>query len=116
MDFKFINTEYLETVSGGDLETIQELINMFRDQVCEVTKEMKVHLMKKDYPALGMITHKIKSSVAIMGMNDLAQMLKDFELQVKEGKNTEQYETYISRFEHETIIAIEELDKYVINR
>ena len=47
--------------------------------------------------ALGLLAHKAKSSVSIMGMNDLAIMLKTFELQAKEDKESGLYESYILR-------------------
>ena len=38
---------------------------------------MKSLLAEKNYNSLGLLAHKAKSSVAIMGMNDLADMLKN---------------------------------------
>lgn len=110
MDYKFINTEYLEMVAGGDSDLLKELIGMFRDQVEEFNSEMNILLEEKNYHALGNLAHKAKSSVAIMGMDNLANMLKNFELQAKEGKSAEKYESYISRFESETRSALKELD------
>jgi HPt (histidine-containing phosphotransfer) domain-containing protein len=115
MDYKFIKTEYLESVTGGDNETIKELVDMFRDQVAEIGLEMRTLLLRNDYHALGMLAHKAKSSVAIMGMNDLANILKTFELQAKESKEINKYEMYISRYEQDTKGAIKELEYYVCN-
>ena len=72
MDYKFINTEYLDSVSGGDSEIIKELVILFKDQSFEIYIEMKKLLAEKNYKSLGLLAHKAKSSVAIMGMNDLA--------------------------------------------
>jgi HPt (histidine-containing phosphotransfer) domain-containing protein len=113
MDYKFIKTEYLESVSGGDSEIILELVTIFKEQVAEFGLEMRTLLLKNDYYALGLLAHKAKSSVAIMGMSDLADMLKTFELQAKEGHEKENYESYISRFERDTKGAAEELEYYV---
>jgi HPt (histidine-containing phosphotransfer) domain-containing protein len=115
VDFKFINPEYIESVSGGDKETIRELVDLFREQAVEFTSEMKTLLGKKDYYSLGLLAHKAKSSVAIIGMADLAVMLKTFELDAKEGRVIENYTGYIARFESETKSAVEELKKYVSN-
>ena len=109
MAYQFIKTEYLETISGGDKEIIRELSSMFREQIVEIAGEMKVCLAKRDYHSLGMLAHKAKSSVAIVGMSDLAIMLKTFESEGKEGKNIENYENYITRFEKETNQAAGEL-------
>ena len=71
---------------------------------------MKSLLASKNYTSLGLLAHKAKSSVAIMGMNELADMLKTFELQAREGKEPQLYESYIERFKNETEEAIKELD------
>jgi HPt (histidine-containing phosphotransfer) domain-containing protein len=116
MDYKYINTEYLEMVAGGDEDLLVELINMFRDQVAEFNSEMKILFREKNYYALGSLAHKAKSSVAIMGMDNLANMLKNFELQAKDGRSTEKYASYISRFESDTKSALEELDTLINNK
>jgi HPt (histidine-containing phosphotransfer) domain-containing protein len=115
MDYKFINTEYLDSVSGGDSEMIREIVSMFREQVVEFYNEMKSFLEQKNYLSLGLLAHKAKSSVAIMGMSDLATMLKTLELQAKEGKEPEKYQSYIDRFRNDTAEAIKELDDLVTN-
>jgi len=115
MTYQFIKTEYLETVSGGDKEIIRELFMIFREQVKEIVIEMNSLLEKGDYHSLSMLAQKAKSSVAIMGMTDLSLMLKTLEAEGKDGKNIENYESYIIRFEKETEIAVKELEDYVTN-
>ena len=41
MEYKFINTEYLDSVSGGDPEIICELVTLFKEQSVEISEEMK---------------------------------------------------------------------------
>jgi HPt (histidine-containing phosphotransfer) domain-containing protein len=113
MNYKFINTEYIVTVSGGDNEIIRELVTMFSDQVLEIADEMRNLLKAGDYYNLGLVAHKAKSSVAIMGMADLAAILKNFELQAKAGESKEMYDSYINRYESDTAGAVKELDEYV---
>lgn len=116
MDYKFINTEYLDSVAGGNTEIIVEIVNMFREQVSEFHKEMLILFNEKKFQTLGLLAHKAKSSVAIMGMNELAIMLKNFELQAKEGIESEKYESYIEKFRNDTVEAIKELDDVIKNR
>ena len=113
MSFEYINTEYLESVSGGDRDIVIELAGMFREQASEMADEMDSLLEKGDYYSLGLLAHKAKSSVAIMGMNELASMLKTFELQAKESKETDKYPQYISRFRQDTNSAVKELDEFI---
>jgi HPt (histidine-containing phosphotransfer) domain-containing protein len=110
MEYKYINTEYLDSVSAGDNSVIIEIIDMFRDQVGEMYNEMKTLLAEKNYHNLGLLAHKAKSSVAIMGMADLAMMLKTFELEAREAKVPEKYESYVDRFRDETSSALKELE------
>jgi len=115
MDYKYINTEYLEMVAGGDTTLLKELVSLFRDQVAEFNHDLKASFEENNYTALGNLAHKAKSSVAIMGMDSLANMLKTFEIQAASGKNSEKYGSYIRRFENETQCALEELDSLVKN-
>ena len=116
MDYKYINVEYLESVSEGDHSIIVELVAIFREQAEEFYKEMLSLNSIKEYYNLGLLAHKAKSSVAIMGMNELALMLKTFELQAKEGKAVEKYESYIERFRNDTGEALKELDNLINNK
>jgi HPt (histidine-containing phosphotransfer) domain-containing protein len=116
MDYKFIKMEYLDSVSGGDPGIINEIVVIFKEQSVEIYNEMKSLLAVKNYTSLGLLAHKAKSSVAIMGMSKLAEMLKTFELQAKEGKESELYGSYIERFFSDSQEAIRELDDLISNR
>jgi HPt (histidine-containing phosphotransfer) domain-containing protein len=115
MSYKFINTEYLDSVAGGDPEITREIVDIFTEQVVEMHKEMEIYLYSKNYTLLGLLAHKAKSSVGIMGMTDLATMLKTLELDAKEGKETDLYESYVLRFKTETEAAVIELDDFIKN-
>jgi len=115
MNYKFINTEYFNSVTGGDPDVSREIISMFREQSVEIHNEMELNFSRKNYPYLGQLAHKAKSSVAIMGMNELAAMLKSFELQAKDGSESELYESYIVRFKSDTDAAVIELEDYLKN-
>jgi HPt (histidine-containing phosphotransfer) domain-containing protein len=116
MDYKFIKTDYLDSVSGGDSEIINEIVAMFKEQSVEIYNEMKSLLAEKNYNSLGLLAHKAKSSVAIMGMNDLADMLKIFELNAKAGKDSHLYESYLTRFKSDTEEAVKELEDLINSR
>lgn len=116
MDYKFINMEYLDSVSGGDTGIIREIVDMFSEQSVEIYNEMKTLLASKEYHSLGLLAHKAKSSVAIMGMEEMALLLKTFELQAKEGKEVHLYDSYIEKFKNDTGEAIKELEDLISNR
>ncbi len=103
---------YLQTMSGGDHDLINEMINIFKVQVNEFSQDFHKHLEQENYIDLGKLAHKAKSSVAIMGMNDLSKKLKELELLTKNGKKTEKYQEYIEYFNAECKLALKELEEY----
>ncbi len=113
MKFKTIDISYLEEVCGSSSELISEMIDIFREQVFEFNNEMKQLYEDKKYYDLGLLAHKAKSSIAIMGMNDLADKLKELELNAKEGIKIETYSDFITDFKNQTEEALKELDTYL---
>ena len=102
---------YLTNMAGGNPEIIKEMIQIFVDQVEEYINEMRKLLDDKDYLSLGKLAHKSKSSVAIMGMNDLASELKTLEILAKEGKEPEKYPSMVENFVSQCKSAIKELNE-----
>jgi HPt (histidine-containing phosphotransfer) domain-containing protein len=101
---------YLKTMSDGDPKFIREMIGLFREQVEEYRVTMPDLLRKKDYENLSKTAHKAKSSVAVMGMQEVADLLKELELLAHEKKEEERYEEMISRFLEQSRMALEELE------
>jgi HPt (histidine-containing phosphotransfer) domain-containing protein len=116
MEYKYINVEYLDSVSGGDPDITKEIVSMFSEQVVEAHDEMLKLNAAGDYHNLGQLAHKVKSSAAIMGMSDLATMLKTFELQAREKREPDRYPAYIERFRAETTAAVAELEDMIRSR
>ncbi len=100
---------YLKTMSGGDSRFINEMIGLFREQMEEYKQQMPELLRKKAYDNLSKMAHKAKSSVAVMGMREVADTLKELEILAQEEKETERYESMIDFFLEQSQLAIEEL-------
>ena len=64
--FTYADLEYLESMSMGSNEMIVEMIDLFIEQIPEFTDGLAAHLSETDFPALGALAHKAKSSVAVM--------------------------------------------------
>jgi HPt (histidine-containing phosphotransfer) domain-containing protein len=108
------NLDYLQTVTGGDTDTMKELILLFIDQVPEFTGNLRKHLEEKKYLDLGKEAHKAKSSVMIMGMNDLGHDLKSLQLATIAGTGVDTYAQHVERFEKECMVAIKELEQALL--
>lgn len=101
---------YLRSMSGGDDKFISEMIELFREQVGEYSQSMPDLLRRKDYRNLSKMAHKAKSSVAVMGMSEVAEMLKELEILAAEEKEAERYGEIIHEFLEQSRLALRELD------
>jgi HPt (histidine-containing phosphotransfer) domain-containing protein len=108
-----IDLTYLESVTDGDKDLIKELIDIFKVQVPEYMEEFTSAFSEKDIVTLGRIAHKAKSTVAIMGLSDLADELRELEEFSREGPFKEEYQKYITNFEIACKDAIQQLDKLI---
>ncbi len=100
---------YLKTMSGGDPAFIREMIDLFREQIEEYEQQMPLLLENKEYSSLSKMAHKAKSSVAVMGMNEVADLLKELEILAHEGREVERYESMVREFLNQSRLALEEL-------
>lgn len=102
---------YLNNMSGGSPEIVKEMIGIFIEQANEYLRDMPKYLDEKDYLSLGKLAHKAKSSISIMGMNDLAADLKTLELLTKDTAEVESYPKFVEKFLSQTKGAITELSE-----
>lgn len=98
-------------MSGGDDKFIAEMIDLFGEQVEEYAELMPDLLRNKKYEDLSKLAHKAKSSVAVMGMNSVADLLKELEKLAIEGTNPELYEGMVNEFLEQSKLAVVELEK-----
>ncbi len=105
---------YLNNMTEGNHELIQEMINIFTNQVDEYIVEINNLYNLQNWNGLSRLAHKAKSSVAIMGMTQLAEMLKEFEINAKDHLHIEKYPEYIHRFTQDCNAACEELNNLTL--
>jgi len=110
-EYNYVDLSYLESMSDGSKDIIVEMIDIFKSQVPEFIQNMNTFLENKDYESLGKEAHKAKSSVAIMGMHEVVEELKNLELNAKEGKSPELYPEIVETFATICQLALEELDE-----
>lgn len=113
MEYTIFNPDYLENITGGDMATMEEIAGIFISQIPEFLTEMDQLLGEEKYYELGLLAHKAKGSVSVMGMDETSRMLKEFELLAKAGEQKEKYEGFIARFRNDTTQVIAEMNDYL---
>lgn len=111
-ELKVTDLSYLNQVSGGETTFIKEMIRIFSEQVPEFISNMEKHLSAGDYIALGKEAHKAKSSVIIVGMNELGTKMKELQVMTEKGENIDKYPEFVSEFKEQCLAAVKELSVY----
>jgi HPt (histidine-containing phosphotransfer) domain-containing protein len=93
-----LDLSYLENMSAGDNNLIKEMIEIFKEQVPEFIAEMNNSIKNNDSKALASIAHKAKSSVAIMGITNLAEELKVLENIASNNERSNEYPVFVDSF------------------
>ena len=104
---------YLEAMTEGDKGLIKELIGIFSTQVEEYATLMHNLLEDQNWTELSKLAHKAKSTVAIMGMRNLAKELKQLEFLASKEEETDSYAAYVDNFTMECKEAVTELQQYI---
>jgi HPt (histidine-containing phosphotransfer) domain-containing protein len=113
--FKHINLDYLDEMSDGSEDLKCDLIGMFIKQVPIFSEQLDRLYENGDFYSLGKLAHKIKSSVAMMGIDELTTDMKLLERFATEGKEVEKFPVFISKFKEISNEAVTELNTILIN-
>jgi HPt (histidine-containing phosphotransfer) domain-containing protein len=92
---------------------MREIIEMFIAQIPEFIENMNASLKNKQYIELGKEAHKAKSSVMVMGLNDLGLQLKELQLLTEQRAGIERYRDYVDDFIRNCNQAKEELEEFL---
>jgi HPt (histidine-containing phosphotransfer) domain-containing protein len=76
---KYINLNYLKSISRGDNGFVLNTINSFIEQISESLPEMDHQLITEDWEGLYTCIHRMKSGVDIMGIQSLKPTLTSIE-------------------------------------
>ncbi len=112
---QIVDLSYLYEMTDGEASAIKEMIDIFLSQIPEYSEQFNQHFKNQDWHQLGLLAHKAKSSVAVMGISELTDDLKKLEIDAKKGSNTEQYQKIIAKFEEKCALAKAELEKVYKN-
>jgi HPt (histidine-containing phosphotransfer) domain-containing protein len=109
MEKNYTDLTYLKSVTNNETSVIREMIELFVNQVPEFSANLNKYLKEKRYEELGKEAHKAKSSLMVIGMDDLAKDMKILQLLTLDNKDIDTYPAYVNKFDKQCFRAIEEL-------
>ncbi len=72
-NYQHITLEYLETITGGDRETGKTILNMLLSDLEVLCPKLYQLTQANDWEEVEKIAHKLKSSLAFAGNDNLAR-------------------------------------------
>ncbi len=108
---KFTNIDYLKQVSGGDKTIMEKAISKFIETTPNMLDKMDSLLNQQDYEELAKSAHKLKSSVAMMGMEEILKTIKNIEFVSKSRERLDALPVLINRTRKMTQFAMVELQQ-----
>lgn len=76
---KHTDLTYLKELSNGSDEFVTEMLTIFIRETPEALSKMETHLQTKEWKLLRNVLHKIKPSMAFVGLKEIEQVVHDAE-------------------------------------
>lgn len=74
-----IDLTYLNEIAGGDAEFMIDMIDIFIEQTPVYTEQIIAAIATKDWKTVGDVAHKIKPTLAFMGVNTAKEQMASIE-------------------------------------
>ena len=111
--YKYINMSYLNEVSGGDISIKKEIIEMFFSQMQTTSALLKENLSSGDYQKLSEVAHSAKSTLRVMGAEDLAKKMETLQNTAAQKESTENYPVLVNYFLENIPLVCQELESEI---
>lgn len=93
-----IDFSYLKTVSNNNEEFIREIIDTFIDTIPEHLHQIKTCLLINDWEEVARVVHKIKSSLSLLGLQDVKNLAIEIENSIKDESQAAQFTEMVDSF------------------
>lgn len=96
---KYIDLSYMELMSDGDADMMKMMLELLFDEPLEEIKKMHRLYNKENWSELRAVSHKMKSTLAFVGNDNLTNTNKRIESIAKDVNGTEQLPELITTLE-----------------
>ena len=82
-----LDLTYLNTISEGDKEFIDDILNTFLEEVPKDMEQINIALGKNDSVQIGKMAHKVKATLHLLGLEELKSLAFKIEQTAKSDPN-----------------------------
>ena len=108
-----IDLSYLESIAVGDKFFIKEMLDLFIKSTFPEIETIEKLSIKKDWDKIGLIAHRIKAPVQILGQTETYNLILTLEKNAKDKINLEQINELISKIKTNMVDINTEVKKII---
>lgn len=97
MAYQYIDLSYLNLMADGDREMKKTMLGMLLEEPAEEMILMQEHAAQQDWQALHQVSHKMKSTLAFVGNEEMTELNKKIETNARNTTETEALEGWTKR-------------------
>ena len=98
--YKFINLDYLDMMSDGDLEMKKVMLDMLFEELPTELAKMRELANAGDWKELSSVAHKMKSTLSFVGCDEMTTANNDIESICKDADDTSMIPTKMEILEN----------------
>ena len=107
--FNYIQLDYLETMTDGDAEMLQTMLEMLITEIPDEIGKMQDCVAAKDWQELFQVSHKMKTTLSFVGNQDMINTNKTLEHCSRYEISIEEIPAMVQKLADLTPKVIEEL-------
>ncbi len=109
------NFNYLIDVVGGKKHLIKDMMDTFLLQIPEELKSINDAVLRNEFPAIKSLTHKLKSSVSIMGITAVQPIIEEIHKLAEKGADIDKIIELNKQLNLICKMAMDEVEKEQLN-
>jgi HPt (histidine-containing phosphotransfer) domain-containing protein len=109
--FRHINLEYLETMTDGDADMMQTMLEMLIAEIPDEMDKMKQSVKTEDWNEIFQISHKMKTTLSYIGNTDMIELNKQLEHDARHLENIAGVPAMVEKLCAMSVPVVEELEK-----
>lgn len=108
---KLYNLTMVYGIAGGDEDFVKRMVQLFLDTMPASLQEMQSQVVLQNWPQVGKLAHKMKSTIDSMGISSLKDVIRQIEQNGKKGEHTVQLPAQVNLVEAVMKVCIEQVKK-----
>ena len=112
--YNYIQLDYLETMTDGDAEMMQTMLEMLITEIPDEMSKIKESLAIKDWQEMFQISHKLKTTLSFVGNQDMINTNKTLEHCTRHETSLDEVPGLVSHMDELATKVVEELAQVTV--